>query len=128
VAVVIDIADVTDGWTSPVSDADLTAFIAAVDKSDACLDAGGVPDALASTLKVLGVRHLATLSATAGQVLSERSASGAARTYADVGARDGTTSHLRTLKAIDTRGCVLATLSNNQRVQLRAAGRRSAHT
>ena len=122
-AVTITTADVLDGFSTSASTADLTAYIAVVDQADACLDANSVPDAIASQLKILGVRHLAQNANDGGSVIEQRAISGASRKFAE--RYGGYTSHLDTLRAIDQYGCVMGTLTNTANIQLRSAGRRS---
>ena len=122
-AVTITTSQVLDGFSTGASTADLTAYIAVIDQADACLDANSVPDAIASQLKILGVRHLAATGSDGGEVTQERAISGASRSYSTV--PGGMSWYYRTLKAIDTYGCVTATLTNSPTVQLRSVGRRT---
>lgn len=123
-AVTITTSEVLDGFSTAASTADLTAYIAVVDQANACLDANNIPDAIASQLKILGVRHLATNAADGGAVTEQTAVSGASRNFAEK--QMGYTSQLETLKSIDKHRCVMNVLSNSPIIQLRSVGRRSA--
>ena len=115
-------SEVKDGFGTSASDADITAYIAVVDQSDACLTANGVSFTIGKHMKVLGVRHLARLAETDGQVISERAVSGASRSVARRNGDD--TGPLTSLRALDKSGCVISlVVSNNPRVQFRSVGR-----
>lgn len=113
--------EVKDGFSTGASDADLAAYIAVVDQADACLTANSVDEAIGKQLKILGVRHMAAM-ADGGDVTSQRSVSGAARTFAQTKS-PYQTNYAAMLAQIDTYGCVMAIVSNGGKVQLRAVGR-----
>jgi hypothetical protein len=118
---VITTAEVLDGFSTSASTADLTAYIAIVDQADACLTANLVSEAIGKQLKILGVRHLAGNANDRGAVTQERAVSGASRNYSE--RAGGETGYLATLRTIDQYGCVLGTINNNGRIQLRSIGR-----
>lgn len=118
----VTIAMIKDGFNSPVSDADLTGYIAIVDQADTCLTNNSVPDAIGVQLKLLAIRHLATNQRDGGSVTSERAVSGASRSYANY--RAGDTGFLETLRQLDRWGCVRGVVEQNARLQLRSIGRR----
>ena len=117
----ITTSEVKDGFTTGASDADLTAYIAVADQADACLTANSVADAIGKQLKILAVRHMAANATDGGNVTQERAVSGASRSYAE--RRKGSTGYLDTLRSLDTYGCVMALLVNNQYVQFRSVGK-----
>lgn len=118
---VITTAEVLDGFSTSASTADLEAYIAVVDQADTCLTANAVPASIGKQLKILGVRHLAEASSDGGSVTQQTSISGASRTFA--ARRAGETSHLETLRKIDSSGCVIGVMSKGSLVQLRSVGR-----
>jgi 3-dehydroquinate synthase class II len=123
-AYTITTSEVLDGFQTSASTADLEGFIAVVDQADSCLSANGVNGAVGRSMKVLGVRHLATNSTERGAVTQERAVSGASRSYAQ--RPGGQTSYLATLRSVDRYGCVMAIVSQGAGIQLRAAGRRAS--
>lgn len=118
----ITVAQVRDGFSTPASDADITAYIAFADEADTCLTNNSVLDAIGMQLKILFVRHTATNQRDGGAVTSERAVSGAARAFGQY--ERGDTGYLDTLRQLDRFGCVYALASNNGFIQLRSAGRR----
>lgn len=112
-AVTITTADVRAEYPSEstgVSDTMLEGYIAQVDTADDCLDAYSVPDAVQTSLKMLGVGHLLHQSSGAASVASERDANGAAVSY-----RDGSmSSAYNALVSMDTYGCVVGVVSTKQ--------------
>ena len=118
----ITIADVKDGFTTPVADSDLEGFIAIADTADACLQRNDVAQAIGQQLKRLFVRHMATLQRDGGSVTNEKAVSGASRSYGDL--RYGETGYLNTLKRLDSTGCVYGLAVSNAPIQMRSIGRR----
>lgn len=116
----ITIEAVKANFATPASDADITSVIAIVDQADVCLSNKGVSDEVGQYLKVLGARHLLETMYSQGQVISERAVSGASRAYSKRPGQD--TGHMAALRAADKFGCVMATVTNNARVQFRSVG------
>lgn len=114
--------DVTGGFNTSASDADIYAYIAVASQADACLTANGVSSAIGKQLKILAVRHLLE-DAAGGAAIEERAVSGASRKFKEP--KSDETSHLRTLRSIDQYGCLMNVISKNPRVQLRSVGRSS---
>ena len=117
---VITYEDVTDGFSSSASQADIDAYIAITDIADTCLAANGVPDVVGQRLKVIAVRHMVQ-EADGGQVTQQRAVSGASRSFAQRG--DGSTGQLALLKSLDKWGCVYRIVSNSAPVWIGAVGR-----
>jgi 3-dehydroquinate synthase class II len=115
-------ADVTDGFTTSATTADVLGYIALMDQANTCLTANKISITLGRQMKILGVRHLCTNSTERGAVTQERAVSGASRTYAE--RPGGQTSYLATLRSIDRHGCIMALLSQGGSVRLMSAGRR----
>lgn len=120
----ITVEQVRDGFSTSASDADLSAYVSVVDQADACLSAKMTSEAIGTQLKILGVRHLATMASDRGEVVEEQAVSGARRRYSEK--RGGETGHMQALRSLDKFGCVLSTLNNNARIQFRAVGPTSA--
>lgn len=119
----ITIEQVKDGFTTSASDADLTAYIIFADQADECLTNNSVADALGQQLKILAVRHMATIQRDGGAITSERAVSGASRSFSSF--RAGDTSYKDLLRQIDATGCVYGLVTQNGFLQLRSVGRRS---
>lgn len=124
-ALTISASDVTAGYTTSLSTAEIDALITFVDQADACLTNNSVSDAIGQRLKILAVQHMLSLTEGngGGRAISERSASGAARTFSDRKGRglDATT-YGALLRQLDQYGCVTAILSNGGGMYLRAVG------
>ena len=107
-AVTITLSDVRAEYpNTQASDVMLTAFIVTVDAADTCLDANGVPDAVQSALKLLGVGVI--IESTYGTISSEQSANGSSVDY-----ENGSQGLLSQLKAIDTYSCIQSVIKSNE--------------
>ena len=107
-AVTITLSDVRAEYPqNQSSDTMLNAFIATVDNADACLDANGVPDAIQTALKLLGVGVI--IESTYGTVSSEQSANGSRVDY-----ESDSQGLLSQLKAIDSFGCIQSVIKSNE--------------
>lgn len=107
-AVTITLSDVRAEYpNTQASDTMLAAFVATIDAADACLDANGVPDAVQTALKLLGVGVI--IESTYGTVSSETSANGSSVSY-----KDGSQGLVSQLKAIDSFGCIQSVIKSNE--------------
>ena len=116
---------VLDGFSTSASNDDIHAYITLMADADACLEANSVSQTVGKQLKILGVRHLASVANDRGNVVEEQAVSGARRRYSD--RAGGETSYMQALRSIDRYQCVLRLLNNNARVQLRSVGRFSSN-
>lgn len=122
---VITASDVKEGYTTSASDTEVDALIAFMDQADACLTANAVIDGLGKHLKILGVRHMLALTESngSGKAVSEKSASGASRTFSDrMGKGPEATSFGTLLTQLDRTRCVIGLFSNDQPVLLKSIG------
>lgn len=122
---VVTAIEVLYGFSTSASTEDVEAYIAVTDQADDCLTANNVPVAIGKQLKILAVRHLASIGNEKGSVREEQSVSGARRVFMD--RKSGETNYLEALRSIDQHGCVLSTVNKNVKVQLRSVGRFSPH-
>ena len=118
----ITIADVKDGFATPIADSDLEGFIAIADTADPCLTRNEVADPVGQQLKRLFVRHMATIQRDGGAITSEKAVSGASRGYGEM--KNSETGYLNSLKQLDSYGCVYSLAVSNAPLQLRSIGRR----
>jgi hypothetical protein len=104
----ITVSDVRAEISTSLTDSFITGLIVCVDAADACLDAN-VPDpALQKSIKIAGVAYMIEQHAR-GNVKSEKSPSGASRSYRDSGSSLDT-NWGRMLQTIDKAGCVLGVI------------------
>ncbi|MES1987454.1 MAG: hypothetical protein V4440_05385, partial [Pseudomonadota bacterium] len=97
-----------------------------IDGADACLDANGVPESKQKILKIYGVRHMLAMQANSGKgtVKSERAPSGASRSYSDwQGKGVEATPYGSMLKQLDSTGCVVGILQNDNQMAFMVVGR-----
>lgn len=122
-AVTITVSDVTDVQPTTLPDSYVEGLIAYVDQADACLDANNVPDEVQSNLKILGAAAMLYTSSK-GNVESERSPTGASRTYKTSDGKDylGDNPWGQQLKMMDQYGCVTSLLQGPQRTYLKSVG------
>lgn len=107
----IDLGAVQKGYSATICDVDVDGMIQVVNQADACLAAKSVSAEVGRNLKVLAVRHMLALTSNngAGVVASERSASGAARSFAGRAGSDITsTSYGALLQQLDKSRCVVS--------------------
>ena len=103
----ITVADVRAECPNSLSDGFISGLIACVDQADACLDAN-VPDPdLQKAIKTAGVCYMIEQQQR-GNVKSEKSPSGASRSYKEGNGLD--TNWGRMLQTIDKGGCVLGVI------------------
>ena len=118
--------EVLDGFSISVSERDVAGYIEIVSQADECMTRNSVPDVIGQRLKVLAVRHMASLvgiDGSGGQVVSQRAQSGASRTFKEADADQGT-HYGGLLRQLDSWGCVLGLIENNANFTLRSIGRR----
>ncbi len=123
----ITAAEVKSGVQSGASDAEIAALIVWASKADACLDGAGIDADTGKLLKLYAIRHILTMTANAGQgqVTSQTSASGAARSFkAFDGASLAGTAFGAMLQEMDVSGCVSGLFSGNPGMFLRSVGPR----
>ena len=104
-AVTITISDVRQlNTTRNIPDAVITSWISLVDAADSCLDTNNVPADQQTGLKLNAVWHLAELFRR-GSVQSEKSPTGASRTYSD---KEGfqSTPYGQILQSMDRHHCL----------------------
>ena len=119
-------SEVANGFSLTTSEADIWGYIEVVSQADECMTSNEVPDVVGQRLKIIAVRHLATLvgsDGSGGQLSSQRATSGAARAFNSAPSSQGTTYGLQ-LKQLDRWGCVLGIIENNANFSLRSIGRR----
>lgn len=128
-ATAITYADVTNGFTTSVPEAQVNLLIGIVDDADTCLDNNSVSAGAQEMLKVTAVRHMLTLMSSAdsgkGSVTSEQAPSGAGRSFAAPDFSKGllATSYGALLKQLDKFGCVVNVIENQARLSIRSVGR-----
>lgn len=112
-AVVITVADVKDGFTTSLPDAQVQILIDFVSGADACLDGSRVPDATQKALKTIAVRHMCVMQAGngAGQVRSKTAPNGASVSFSS---SSGGSQYGDLLSQMDVTGCVSGLLENNK--------------
>ncbi len=122
-AVTISAADVIAVQPSSLPTSFIDGYIAIINGADACLDANNVSDEIQEQLKILGVAAMLYTSSK-GNVESERSPTGAARTYKKSEGKDylGDNPWGQQLKMLDRYGCVAAILQGPQRTYLKSVG------
>jgi len=129
-ATAITYADVTNGFTTSVPEAEVALYITVIDQADTCLDANSVASDVQKALKIAGVRHMLVLAGASasgkGAVTSESAPSGASRSYKapDGGSGLMATSYGALLKQLDKHGCVVNQIENQVRQQIRSIGRK----
>jgi hypothetical protein len=104
----ITVADVRAECPNGLTDGFITGLIACVDAADACLDANVTDPALQKAIKTSGVCYMIEQQQR-GNVKSEKSPSGASRSYRDSGSSLDT-NWGRMLQTIDKTGCVLGVI------------------
>lgn len=123
----ITAAEVKAGVQSSASEAEVAALITWASKADACLDGAGIDTDTGKLLKLYAIRHILTMTANAGQgqVTSQNSASGAARSFkAFDGAGLSGTPFGSMLQEMDVSGCVSGLFAGNPGMFLRSVGPR----
>ena len=118
---------VKDGFSTQLSNEDLAGLIAIMDQADACLTTNGVHADIGRQLKVLGVRHIATMipkTSSGGRIISERAISGASRAFQQSTSIRGSF-YGDVLSQIDQTGCVVRLIENNAPVMFRSVGPKS---
>lgn len=129
-ATAITYADVTDGFSTSVSQAQIELLITIIDEADTCLDANSVSASKQEMLKVMAVRHMAVMMGASesgkGAVTSEHAPSGASRSYkAPSGMTLDSTTYGAMLKQLDGYGCITSLLENTANLSIRSVGRRA---
>lgn len=120
-AVTITAADVKAIQATSLPDSVINDIIALMDTADTCLDANAVPDAIQRLLKLYGAAHL-VYESTAGHVQSERSPTGASRTYKQSSDGAGSSPWGVQLKQIDQYGCVTSLVMQDAQVYISSVG------
>lgn len=123
----ITVTRIRDGFSTELGNEDLSGLIAIMDQADACLTANGVNADIGRQMKVLGVRHIATMmpkTASGGRVISERAVSGASRAFQQSTSIRGSF-YGDVLSQIDKTGCVVRLIENNAPIMFRSVGPKS---
>ena len=120
-AAVITVEDVLAVQPSTLPEAVIESMIALVDQADACLDANGVPDDVQSLIKIYGVSHLLA-AAQSGNLLSERSPTGASQSYRESKNPLHYSKWGQQLSLIDQYGCVTSLIQGAPKCYLASVG------
>lgn len=120
-AVVITVAEVKAIQATTLPDSVIQAMIDTVDQADACLDANEVPDSTQTLLKLYAVAHMLYSSST-GNVQSERSPTGASRTYKESPSGLGSSPWGGQVLQFDKFGCITALLQQDNQVFIASVG------
>lgn len=120
-AVVITAAEVKAIQPTTLPDSVIDDIISTIDQADACLDANAVPDATQRLLKLYGSASLLYTSST-GNVQSERSPTGASRTYKNGSSSLEDSPWGSALLALDEYGCVSSLLQRDNTMYIASTG------
>jgi len=120
-AVTITAADVKAVQPTTLPDSVIDDIIATLDQADACLDANSVPDATQRLLKLYGAAHMVYGTAK-GNVQSERSPTGASRTYREGGSGLDSSPWGSQVLQFDEYGCVTSLLQRDSTTYIASTG------
>lgn len=120
-AVVITAEEVKSIQATTLPDSVIDDIIATLDQADACLDANEVPDATQRLLKLYGAAHM-VYGSSKGNVSSERSPTGASRTYRDGGSGLDSSPWGSQILQFDKFGCVTSLLSSDNTLYVASVG------
>lgn len=120
-AVVITVAEVKAIQATNLPDSVIQDIIDTVSAADACLDANAVPDATQRLLKLYASAHLMYASST-GNVQSERSPTGASRTYREGGSGLESSPWGGQILQLDQYGCVSSLLQRDNTLYIASTG------
>lgn len=119
-------ADIKNGFSTTVPDAEIQLLIDFFAQADDCLTKNGVSEEQGDLLKTYAIRHLLTLQANSGRgnVRSESAPSGAGRSFASWVQGKGldATSYGAMLKMMDAKGCVRNVIDNDGQASFMSVG------
>lgn len=117
--------DVTNGFDTSMPTSEIDMLIAVADDADECMEKNEISDQRGKIMKIYAVRSLISGSENSGrgQVMSERSASGASRSFGSGGVGE-VTKFSSQLKTLDVHGCFSAIVGEQTGLGFRSIGPR----